>query len=133
MAQRKPIASAVLTGHPLVRLDLRERERADAHGSEDAMKMTMKIMDTDGYTLNGRYALRGPLGWWLLGAMIVSCLAIAFLPDEYRLLQNIAALVQTFATGIVAAQRLPIWEPVKVEGSVNGHANGNGRIPPSVN
>jgi len=66
----------------------------------------------EAHVLEGRYRLRGPLGIGLFALMLGCCLAIAFAPEGWRLLQWIAALLQMFLTGVAAAQRLPIWESV---------------------
>ena len=64
------------------------------------------------YILNGRYRLRLEIGWALLAAMVLCCmlLSIPHLPEDWRPLQNLAAVLQAFLTGLVAAQWLPIWE-----------------------
>ncbi len=63
-------------------------------------------------TLDGKFILRGNIGWGLLVVMGICCAVIAFLPDQWHLAQIIAAMLQMFCTGVVAALYLPIWEPI---------------------
>jgi hypothetical protein len=64
-------------------------------------------------TLDGKYILRGKVGWSLLVLMGVCCGVIAFLPDRWHLAQVVAAMLQMFCTGVVAALYLPIWQQVE--------------------
>jgi hypothetical protein len=67
------------------------------------------------HQLQGQFRLRTEVGWALFAAMVLCCLCLALgdLPDSWRPLQNIAALVQAFASGIVATLFLPIWDREK--------------------
>ena len=64
------------------------------------------------HILNGRFRLRQEIGWAVLAAMVLCCLllSIPHLPEDWRPLQNLAAILQAFLTGLVAAQWLPLWE-----------------------
>jgi hypothetical protein len=76
------------------------------------MKTTSGSTPKFGLTLSGRFQLRAEFGWALFAAMVLSCLCLSLvdLPGSWRVLQNVAALVQAFASGVIAAQWLPIWE-----------------------
>jgi hypothetical protein len=63
-------------------------------------------------SLSGRFMLRPALGWGLLLVMGTCCAVLAFLPQQWRLLQTVAAMLQMFCSGVVAAALLPVWQPV---------------------
>jgi hypothetical protein len=75
--------------------------------------------------LGGRYRLRLEIGWALLAAMVLCCLllSVPHLPEDWRPLQNLAAVIQAFVSGLVAAQWLPLWEEAPAAGE---------RVPPST-
>lgn len=66
-----------------------------------------------------RFRLRMKAVWCLLVGMLACCvlLWISPFPEEWKPLQNLAAILQAFMTGLVAAQWLPIWEPQPPDGS----------------
>ena len=59
-----------------------------------------------------RFRLRTNAGWFLLAGMAVCCLLlyISPFPAQWRPLQDLAAVLQAFLSGLVAAQWLPLWE-----------------------
>ena len=50
--------------------------------------------------------------WFLLFGMLICCglLLISPFPDPWKPLQNFAAILQAFLSGLAVAQWLPIWE-----------------------
>jgi len=83
-----------------------------------------------GSRLGDRYALHHAAGWLLLGIMILCCLclSLADLPAQWHVVQNLAALLQAFVSGIVVAQWLPIWQPLPDAGPAAEHEKAGSRL-----
>lgn len=78
------------------------------------------------HRLSGRFRLQTEVGWALFALMVLCCLclSLAQLPEGWRPLQNLAALLQAFASGLVAAQWLPIWD--------RDSPSSSGRVEPTM-